>query len=129
MGQVLKIISYSIFGEELIYHATEDFSKDDASRSYPIVIEKFGNSYQENRLKLIDDIKDEVSNELIVLCPRWRHTNIFINNIIIIFDALLKLMQNDIYNIKPWIKYTILSRIPIFKKRLKKIHLHHFIYS
>ena len=68
----------------------------------------------------MDDIRNEVSNELTVLYPRWRHTNIFINNIIIIFDPLLKLMQNDIYNIKPWIKYTILSRIPIFKKRLKK---------
>lgn len=101
-------------------YATEDFSKDDDSRSHPIIIEKFGHSYQKNRLQLMDDIRNEVSNELTVLYPRWRHTNIFFNNIIIIFDALLKLMQNDIYNIKPWIKYTILSRIPIFKKRLKK---------
>ena len=97
----------------------QDISKEDDNRSNDSVIRKLGHSYNESRRRLLKSDVENETNIMKVHYPRWRHSNIFLNNLLLVIDIFMKLIQNDIYNIKPWLIYYIKKKIPILNKTIK----------
>lgn len=98
----------------------QDMSDEDDNRSSDAAIEKLGHSYNEGRRRLLASNVEDETNILKVNYPRWRHKSVFISNLLLAVDILMKLIRNDIYDIRPWLVFAIMRRIPYFRKYIKK---------